>query len=205
MKEISDKKLEELQKKYWNDPEKLLETVKRQYEMDVRYLKMARIWSENSYCLRRKVGAFLVKDRRIISDGYNGTPTGFPNVCEYLPRTETVDSYEEIKEAYESGEDVKTYQYVLHAEANAITKIAKSTNSAEGSTLYVTTMPCVECAKLIIQSGIVRVVYEDDYRIRDGVELLQRAGIEVDVIDTTTPFEETHVYEYLMDDQNIIL
>ena len=120
---------------------------------------MARIWGQNSYCLRRKVGALLVKDKMIISDGYNGTPSGFENICED-----------------ESG---TTKPYVLHAEANAITKVAKSNNSSDGSTLYVTASPCLECAKLIVQSGIKRVVYAEMYRIDDGIRLLQRAGVEV--------------------------
>ena len=130
----------------------------KQFELDKRYLRMARIWSENSYCTRRKVGALIVKDKMIISDGYNGTPSGFENVCEL--------------------EDGTTKGYVLHAEANAITKIAKSGNSSLGSTLYVTTSPCLECAKLIIQSGIKRVVYSEKYRIDDGIKLLERASIE---------------------------
>lgn len=130
----------------------------KQFELDKRYLRMARIWSENSYCTRRKVGALIVKDKMIISDGYNGTPSGFENVCEL--------------------EDGTTKGYVLHAEANAITKIAKSGNNSDGATLYVTTSPCLECAKLIIQSGIKRVVYCEKYRIDDGIRLLTRAGIE---------------------------
>lgn len=129
-------------------------------KLDIRYLRMARIWSENSYCIRRKVGALLVKDQMIISDGYNGTPAGFPNICE--------DS------------DNRTFPYVLHAEANAITKVAKSNNSSEGSTLYVTDSPCIECAKLIIQAGIKRVVYSKLYRITDGIELMRSAGIKVE-------------------------
>lgn len=130
----------------------------KQFELDKRYLRMARIWSENSYCTRRKVGALIVKDKMIISDGYNGTPSGFENVCEL--------------------EDGTTKGYVLHAEANAITKIAKSGNNSDCATLYVTTSPCLECAKLIIQSGIKRVVYSEKYRVYDGVKLLDRAGIE---------------------------
>ncbi|MDE6443083.1 MAG: dCMP deaminase family protein [Muribaculaceae bacterium] len=126
--------------------------------LDERYLRMARIWSENSYCRRRRVGALLVKDKMIISDGYNGTPSGFPNVCE--------------------DEDNLTFPYVLHAEANAITKVARSNNSSEGSTLYVTASPCIECAKLIIQAGIKRVVFSELYRMADGLKLLERAGIE---------------------------
>lgn len=131
----------------------------KQRKLDVRYIKMARIWAENSYCVRRQVGALIVKDKMIISDGYNGTPQGFENICED-----------------ESG---RTKPYVLHAEANAITKVAKSGNSSEGATLYVTASPCIECAKLIIQAGIVRVVFCDDYHSEDGIDLLRRAGIEV--------------------------
>ena len=130
----------------------------KQRQLDIRYIKMARIWAENSYCVRRQVGALLVKNKMIISDGYNGTPSGFENICE--------------------DENGKTKPYVLHAEANAITKVAKSNNSSEGSTLYVTSSPCIECAKLIIQSGIRRVVYCDDYHSNDGLELLRRVGIE---------------------------
>lgn len=131
----------------------------KQRMLDLRYLRMARIWSENSYCERRKVGALLVKDKMIISDGYNGTPSGFPNVCE--------------------TEEGVTLPYVLHAEANAITKVARSNNSSEGSTLYVTTSPCMECSKLIIQAGVRRVVFSELYRITDGLDLLRRVGIEV--------------------------
>ncbi len=127
-------------------------------QLDMRYLRMARIWAENSYCVRRQVGALIVKDKMIISDGYNGTPSGFENVCED-----------------ESG---KTKSYVLHAEANAITKVAKSANNCEGATLYITTSPCIECSKLIIQAGIKRVVYFDSYHSQEGVELLKRVGIE---------------------------
>jgi dCMP deaminase len=136
---------------------------KKQLLLDIRYLKMAQIWAENSYCKRRQVGALLVKEKMIISDGFNGTPSGFENDCE--------------------DEDNKSKPYVLHAEANAITKVARSNNSSEGATLYVTTSPCIECSKLIIQSGIRRVVYSNKYRILDGLELLERAGIEVDFID----------------------
>lgn len=131
----------------------------KQEILDRRYLRMAAIWSENSYCERRKVGALLVKDKMIISDGYNGTPSGFPNVCE--------------------SEEGVTLPYVLHAEANAITKVARSNNSSEGSTLYVSTSPCMECSKLIIQAGIKRVVFSDLYRITDGLDLLRKAGVEV--------------------------
>lgn len=129
-------------------------------KFDERYLEMARIWSKNSYCKRRQVGALIVKDNMIISDGYNGTPSGFENVCE--------------------DENGVTKPYVLHAEANAISKVAKSGNSSQGATLYVTASPCIECAKLIIQAGIKRVVYSDPYRLTDGVDLLRRAGVEVE-------------------------
>ena len=126
--------------------------------LDKRYLRMARIWAENSYCQRRQVGAIIVKDKMIISDGYNGTPVGFENICE--------------------DNNGLTKPYVLHAEANAITKVARSNNSSDGATLYVTASPCLECAKLIIQSGIRRVVFNELYRITDGIDLLTRAGIE---------------------------
>ncbi|MBP5234683.1 MAG: dCMP deaminase family protein [Bacteroidales bacterium] len=132
-------------------------------KFDRSYLEMASVWARNSYCKRRQVGALLVKDRMIISDGYNGTPSGFENVCE--------------------DETGATKPYVLHAEANAITTVAKSGNSSDGSTLYVTASPCLECAKLIIQAGIKRVVYKDEYRLTDGVDLLKRAGIEVEKVD----------------------
>ncbi|MBO7348194.1 MAG: dCMP deaminase family protein [Bacteroidaceae bacterium] len=132
--------------------------------LDRRYLRMAQIWSENSYCVRRQVGALIVKNKMIISDGYNGTPSGFPNICE---------------------ENDVTFPYVLHAEANAITKIARSGNNSDGATLYVTDSPCIECSKLIIQSGIKRVVYARDYRLSDGIDLLRRAGIMVEFL----PFE----------------
>ena len=132
---------------------------KKQLDLDHRYIKMAHIWSENSYCTRRQVGALIVKDKMIISDGYNGTPTGFPNVCE--------------------DDNNVSLPYVLHAEANAITKIARSGNNSDGATLYVTDSPCIECAKLIVQSGIRRVVYDREYRLTDGVDLLRQAGIEV--------------------------
>jgi dCMP deaminase len=131
----------------------------KQIELDKRYLQMARIWAQNSYCKRRQVGALIVKDRMIISDGYNGTPAGFENVCE--------------------DENFKTKPYVLHAEANAITKVAKSNNSSDGATLYITSSPCMECAKLIIQSGIRRVVYSEPYTKDEGVKLLERAGIDL--------------------------
>lgn len=135
----------------------------KQHLLDIRYLRMARIWAENSYCQRRKVGALVVKDKMIISDGYNGTPSGFENICE--------------------DEANVTKPYVLHAEANAITKLARSSNNSDGSTLYVTASPCLECAKLIIQSGIRRVVYGEEYRLADGIDLLRRANIEVKYIN----------------------
>lgn len=131
----------------------------KQLLLDLRYLRMARIWAENSYCKRRQVGALVVKDKMIISDGYNGTPAGFENVCE--------------------DDNGVTKAYVLHAEANAITKLARSGNNSDGSTLYVTAAPCIECAKLIIQAGIKRVVYADKYRLADGIDLLERAHIDV--------------------------
>ena len=129
----------------------------KQTKRDYLYMRMARTWSENSYCVRRKVGAILVKDQMIISDGYNGTPSGFENVCE---------------------ENNVSKPYVLHAEANAITKVAKSANNCDGATLYITAAPCIECSKLIIQAGIKRVVYCDDYHSVDGLNLLKRVGIE---------------------------
>lgn len=132
-------------------------------KFDASYMEMAAVWAKNSYCKRRQVGALIVKDRMIISDGYNGTPSGFENICED-----------------ESG---ATKPYVLHAEANAITKVAKSGNSSEGATLYVTAAPCIECSKLIIQAGIRRVVYRDEYRLTDGIDLLAKAGIAVEKID----------------------
>ena len=132
----------------------------KRHQFDLRYMRMAKIWAENSYCERRKVGALIVKERMIISDGYNGTPCGFEDVCE--------------------DENNKTKPYVLHAEANAITKVARSSNSSEGATLYVTSSPCIECAKLIIQAGIRRVVYEEEYHTPDGIELLKRAGVEIE-------------------------
>ena len=132
--------------------------MRKQSILDRRYLRMAAIWAENSYCQRRKVGAIIVKDSMIISDGFNGTPSGFENVCE--------------------DEDGVTKPYVLHAEANAITKVARSNNSSDGATLYITASPCVECSKLIIHAGIKRVVFNELYRITDGIDLLERAGVE---------------------------
>ena len=135
----------------------------KQQLLDQRYLQMADTWSQNSYCKRRQVGALLVKDQMIISDGYNGTPSGFENICE--------------------DDDQKTKPYVLHAEANAITKVAKSGNSSDGATLYVTSSPCMECSKLIIQAGIKRVVFTESYRLEDGINLLKRADIEIKQVD----------------------
>ena len=131
----------------------------KQYMLDLRYLRMAQIWAENSYCKRRQVGALVVKDQMIISDGFNGTPSGFENICE---------------------ENNVTLPYVLHAEANAITKLARSSNNSDGATLYVTDAPCIECSKLIIQAGIKRVVYAREYRLHDGITLLQQAKIKVE-------------------------
>ena len=130
----------------------------KQETLDRRYLRMASIWAENSYCRRRQVGAIIVKNKMIISDGFNGTPAGFENICE--------------------DENGVTKPYVLHAEANAITKVARSNNSSDGSTLYVTASPCLECSKLIIQAGIKRVIFHELYRMSDGIELLKRAGVE---------------------------
>lgn len=134
----------------------------KQKSLDSKYLRMARIWAENSYCKRRQVGALVVKDHMIISDGYNGTPSGFDNVCE---------------------ENNISFPYVLHAEANAITKLARSNNNSDGATLYVTAAPCIECAKLIIQAGIKRVVYAETYRLDDGLKLLKRANIETVLLE----------------------
>jgi len=143
----------------------------KQLILDKRYLRMAKIWAENSYCQRRKVGALIVKDKMIISDGYNGTPSGFENICE--------------------DENGVTKPYVLHAEANAITKIAYSGNSSKDATLYVTASPCIECAKLIIQAGIKRVVYSQQYRLDDGVKLLEKANIEMVYIDNPCHSEQS--------------
>jgi len=138
----------------------------KQHLLDLRYLRMAHIWAENSYCRRRKVGALVVKDKMIISDGYNGTPSGFENVCE--------------------DDQNVTKPYVLHAEANAITKLARSNNSSDGATMYITASPCIECAKLIIQAGIRRVVYGENYRLSDGIDLLKRADIDTELIDISS-------------------
>lgn len=143
----------------------------KQRLLDDRYLRMARIWAENSYCQRRQVGALVVKDKMIISDGYNGTPSGFENVCE--------------------DEHGVTKPYVLHAEANAITKLARSGNNSDGATLYVTASPCIECSKLIIQAGIRRVVYGEQYRLSDGIDLLRRAGIDTEYLSINDHQHET--------------
>ena len=144
----------------------------KQKKLDERYLRMARIWAENSYCRRRQVGALVVKDKMIISDGYNGTPSGFENVCE--------------------DDNYVTKPYVLHAEANAITKLARSNNNSDGATIYITASPCIECAKLIIQAGIRRVVYGENDRLTDGVDLLKRAGIEVILMEMEQNKDQNH-------------
>ena len=149
----------------------IAEYKKKQRKLDQRYLEMAKIWSRNSYCQRRQVGALIVKDKMIISDGYNGTPSGFENVCE--------------------DENNRTKPYVLHAEANAITKVAQSGNSSYGATLYVTSLPCMECSKLIIQAGITRVVYMEEYRTTEGGGLLERAGVELVHIQKLEMEEQT--------------
>ena len=155
--ESSDKKFTESAPQ--DRPQDKPQDSEKQKRLDLRYLRMARIWAENSYCHRRQVGALVVKNKMIISDGYNGTPSGFENVCE--------------------DDNNVTKPYVLHAEANAITKLARSSNNSDGATLYVTDAPCIECPKLIIQAGIKRVVYAKQYRLTDGIELLGRANIEV--------------------------
>lgn len=147
-----------------------MEQKRKQQLLDQRYLKMAEIWAQNSYCKRRQVGALIVKNKMIISDGYNGTPAGFENVCE--------------------DEENKTKPYVLHAEANAITKVAKSNNSSDGATLYVTSSPCIECSKLIIQAGIKRVVFTENYRLEDGINLLKKAKIEVVQVNSLGGYED---------------
>lgn len=171
-------------------------TDEKQKKFDIAYLKMAKIWSENSYAQRRKVGCLIVKDGMIISDGYNGTPSGFENECEGVNCIlEELDEKEcerygnfifQVKNVGNCFEckncELKTKPYVLHAEANAITKLAKTNNSSVGATVYVTLSPCIECAKLMVQSGIKRVVYSEKYRITDGIDFLKRAGVKVDQI-----------------------
>lgn len=147
----------------------------KQRLLDIRYLRMATIWAENSYCKRRKVGALIVKDNMIISDGFNGTPSGFENICE--------------------DDDNHTKAYVLHAEANAITKVARTNNNSDNATLYVTTSPCIECAKLIIQAGIKRLVFSELYRMNDGLELLKRAGIECVYVSKESFIEQQDSYK----------
>ena len=142
------------------------EHIDKQHQLDCRYLRMAMIWAENSYCRRRQVGCLVVKDKRIISDGYNGTPSGFDNICE--------------------DNNNVTLPFVLHAEANAITKLARSHNNSDGATLYVTDAPCIECSKLISQAGIKRIVYSHPYRLSDGIDLMRRAGIEIKCINDPT-------------------
>lgn len=137
--------------------------VKKQLRYDKAYLRLAREWGKLSHCKRKQVGALIVKDGIIISDGYNGSPTGFPNECE--------------------DQNGNTKWYVLHAEANAITKVAKTNNNAQGSTLYITLSPCKECSKLILQAGIKRVVYTQAYKDQEGVEFLRSAGVEIEQID----------------------
>ena len=178
----------------------------KQRQKDIRYLRMARIWAENSYAVRLKVGCLVVsKEDNIISDGYNGTPSGFENVCEKVTDERMQETIEPLAEELQRKEmeaflktgrlQVVSKPYVLHAEANALTKLARSTQSSVGATLYATDMPCMECSKLIIQAGIRRVVYERPYRITDGVALLQRAGIEVVNIPTKVIDEETKLAE----------
>ena len=162
--ESSDKKFTESAPQ--DRPQDKPQDSEKQKRLDLRYLRMARIWAENSYCHRRQVGALVVKNKMIISDGYNGTPSGFENVCE--------------------DDNNVTKPYVLHAEANAITKLARSSNNSDGATLYVTDAPCIECSKLIIQAGIKRVVYGEKYRLTDGIDLLERAGVIVEYL----PIEE---------------
>lgn len=164
---------------------------KKQDKIDRLYMRMAFVWSENSYAIRRKVGALIVKDNSIISDGYNGTPSGFPNVCEYSidekfqPSNKIPEHHQRsiLQNNYEQGHDIATYPYVLHAESNAIAKLARSNNSSLGATLYVTDEPCLECSKIIIQAGIRRVIYSRPYRLHQGVRLLKRANIEVKQIN----------------------
>lgn len=189
-----------------------MEKENKERRIDERYMKMAFIWAQNSYAVRRKVGCLIVKDNSIISDGYNGTPSGFENVCEEFP--EDFEKYfEGMKPSYyrnflipeemlrmylktyqNKGGTLKTKPYVLHAESNAITKLARSNNNSSGATLYVTDEPCINCAKLIIQSGIKRVVFCRPYRLHDGIELLVRAGIDVSQIsfseDTLSKLQE---------------
>ena len=158
-------------------------------KFDDKYMSMARIWAQNSHAIRAKVGALIVKDNTIISDGYNGTPTGFPNQCEavkcrkYQNREECA-SFRLDDESCMNCQNtyLETLPTVIHAECNAITKLARGTQSGAGSTLYVTLCPCVECAKMIIQAGIKRVVYSETYRDTSGLDLLKEAGITTEQI-----------------------
>ena len=172
-------------------------TETRERQFDIRYLKMAKIWAENSYAIRRKVGCLVVKDNMIISDGYNGTPSGFDNECETVscsleketdmclkyPKSCRYSYISVVKNLINckgcAYAKLETKPYVLHAEANAITKLAKTNNSSVGATIYVTLSPCLECAKLILQSKIKRVVYMEEYRITDGIDFLRESGVEV--------------------------
>lgn len=155
----------------------------KQDKIDRLYLRMAFTWSENSYAIRRQVGCLIVKNNSIISDGYNGTPSGFRNICEFEPDADKSFNDNctntDLLNDYNAGRKLVTYPYVLHAESNAIAKLSKSNNSSEGATIYVTDEPCLECSKMIIQSGIIRVVYSRSYRTHDGIELLKRANIEI--------------------------
>lgn len=134
----------------------------KQKQYDIAYLRMAKEWGKLSYCKRKQVGALIVKDKMIISDGYNGTPTGFENVCE--------------------DEEGSTKWYVLHAEANAILKVASSTQSCRGATLYITLSPCKQCSKLVHQAGIKRLVYSEEYKDNEGVKFLEKAGVNISYI-----------------------
>lgn len=162
----------------------------KQDKIDRLYLRMAFTWSENSYAIRRQVGCLIVKNNSIISDGYNGTPSGFRNICEFEPdadkRFNENCTHKDLVNDYIAGRRLVTYPYVLHAESNAIAKLAKSGNSSEGATIYVTDEPCLECSKMIIQSGIRRVVYSRSYRTHDGIELLKKANIEIKQITSLT-------------------
>ena len=160
----------------------------KQEKIDRLYLRMAFIWAENSYAIRRHVGCLIVKDGSIISDGYNGTPSGFPNICEYAVSPNEgseyckAESIEELKKLQDQGWRLITYPIVLHAESNAIAKLAKSNNSSKGETIYITDEPCLNCAKNIIQAGITRVVYSRSYHLHEGIELLKQVNIEIQQI-----------------------
>lgn len=162
-KTIAKKKTKRTENTPKSDSRKTTQDREKQRKFDRAYMRMAAVWAELSHCNRKKVGALIVKDRKIISDGYNGTPTGFENACE--------------------DENNQTKWYVLHAEANAILKIAASTQSCEGATLYVTMSPCRECSKLIHQAGIRRVVYRHGYSDTEGLDFLRSAGVEIEQLD----------------------